>query len=83
LYANSLPKKINKPKKGTIICIPIINMFGFINMSRQFPDGRDLNRVFPGTKKGSLAGRFAYHILTEIMPLVDYAVIFMLWRKSF
>jgi predicted deacylase len=71
-----ITKKINKPKKGTIICIPIINMFGFINMSRQFPDGRDLNRVFPGTKKGSLASRFAYHILTEIMPLVDYAVDF-------
>ena len=71
-----ITKKINKPKKGTIICIPIVNMFGFINMSRQFPDGRDLNRVFPGSKKGSLAGRFAYHILTEIMPLVDYAVDF-------
>jgi predicted deacylase len=69
-----IAKKINKPKRGTIICIPIINMFGFINMSRQFPDGRDLNRVFPGSKKGSLAGRFAYHILTEIMPHVDYAV---------
>lgn len=71
-----IAKKINKPTRGTIICIPIINMFGFINMSRQFPDGRDLNRVFPGSKKGSLAGRFAYHILTEIMPLVDYAVDF-------
>jgi hypothetical protein len=69
-------KKINKPKKGTIICIPIINMFGFINKSREFPDGRDLNRVFPGSKKGSLASRFAYHILTEIMPLVDYAIDF-------
>lgn len=71
-----ITKKINRPKKGTIICIPIINMFGFVNMSRQFPDGRDLNRVFPGSKKGSLASRFAYHILTEIMPLVDYAVDF-------
>lgn len=71
-----ITKKINKPKTGTIICIPIVNMFGFINMSRQFPDGRDLNRVFPGSKKGSLASRFAYHILTEIMPLVDYAVDF-------
>ena len=71
-----ITKKINKPKIGTIICIPIINMFGFINMSRQFPDGRDLNRVFPGSKKGSLASRFAYHILTDIMPLVDYAVDF-------
>lgn len=71
-----ITKKINKPKKGTIICIPIVNMFGFINQSRQFPDGRDLNRVFPGSKKGSLASQFAYHILTEIMPHVDYAIDF-------
>src|SRR6187551_2109887 len=71
-----ITKKINKPKKGTIICIPIINIYGFINKSRDFPDGRDLNRVFPGSKNGSLASRFAYHILTDIMPLVDYAVDF-------
>ena len=71
-----ITKKINKPKRGTIICIPIINIYGFINKSRDFPDGRDLNRVFPGSKKGSLASRFAYHILTDIMPLVDYAVDF-------
>jgi predicted deacylase len=71
-----ITKKINKPKRGTIICIPIINMFGFINKSREFPDGRDLNRVFPGSKKGSLASQFAHHILTEIMPIVDYAVDF-------
>lgn len=71
-----IAKKINKPKTGTIICIPIINMFGYINMSRQFPDGRDLNRVFPGHKKGSLASRFAHHILTDIMPHIDYAIDF-------
>jgi predicted deacylase len=71
-----ITKKINKPKTGTIICIPIINMFGFINRSREFPDGRDLNRVFPGSRKGSLASRFAFHILTEIMPIVNYAVDF-------
>ena len=46
-------KKINKPKTGTIICIPIINVFGFVNQTREFPDGRDLNRVFPGSKNGS------------------------------
>lgn len=71
-----LIEKINIPKIGTIICIPIINMFGFINKSRDFPDGRDLNRVFPGSKTGSLASRFASHILTEIMPCVDYAIDF-------
>lgn len=69
-------QKINKPKIGTIICIPIINMFGFVNKSREFPDGRDLNRVFPGSKNGSLASRFAYHILKEIMPIADYAIDF-------
>ena len=69
-------QKINKPKTGTIICIPIVNMFGFVNKSREFPDGRDLNRVFPGSKKGSLASRFAHHIITEIMPIVNYAVDF-------
>ena len=69
-------QKINKPKTGTIICIPIVNMFGFVNKSREFPDGRDLNRVFPGSKTGSLASRFAHHILSEIMPIVDFAVDF-------
>lgn len=69
-------RKINKPKRGTIICIPIINIFGFVNQSRQFPDGRDLNRVFPGSKTGSLASRFAHFLTKEIIPIVDYAIDF-------
>ena len=71
-----ISKKINKPKRGTIICIPIINMYGFVNRSREFPDGRDLNRSFPGSKKGSLASRFAFHILNEVIPEVHYAIDF-------
>ena len=51
-------------------------MYGFVNKSREFPDGRDLNRVFPGSKKGSLASRFAFHIVAEILPVIDYAVDF-------
>ena len=69
-------KKINKPKRGTIICIPIINIFGFLNQTREFPDKRDLNRVFPGSKNGSLASRFAHFLVSEIIPNVDYAVDF-------
>ncbi len=69
-------KGINIPKRGTIICIPVINIFGFINKTREFPDGRDLNRVFPGSKTGSLAGRFAYYILEYIIPHVDFAIDF-------
>lgn len=71
-----ITQKINIPRIGTIICIPVINIFGFVNKSREFPDGRDLNRVFPGSKAGSLASRFAYHMTTEILPLADYCVDF-------
>ena len=66
-----IAKGINKPKCGTIICMPVINVFGFINLKREFPDGRDLNRVFPGSKSGSLAGRVAYKLIHDIIPHVD------------
>lgn len=71
-----IAKGINKPKSGTIICIPIINIFGFLNLKREFPDGRDLNRVFPGSKNGSLASRVAHKLMTEIIPHVDYIIDF-------
>lgn len=69
-------QKINKPKTGTIICIPVINVFGFVNQSREFPDKRDLNRVFPGSKTGSLASRFAFNLIKEVLPNVDYVIDF-------
>jgi len=71
-----IAKGINKPKIGTIICMPVINIFGFINLQREFPDGRDLNRVFPGSKSGSLAARVAYHLMSEVIPKVDYIIDF-------
>lgn len=69
-----IAKGINKPKCGTIICIPVINIFGFINLSREFPDGRDLNRVFPGSKNGSLASRVAHKLIREVIPHVDLII---------
>lgn len=71
-----IEQKINIPAKGTIICIPVINIFGFINKTREFPDGRDLNRMFPGSKTGSLASRFAYHLVQHILPHIDYVIDF-------
>ena len=71
-----IAKSINKPKCGTIMCMPVINVFGFINLKREFPDGRDLNRVFPGSKSGSLAGRVAHKLIHEIIPNVDLIVDF-------
>lgn len=71
-----ISKGINKPKKGSIICIPVINVFGFIHMDREFPDGRDLNRVFPGIKGGSLASRVAFKLVSEIIPHADFIMDF-------
>ncbi|WP_179004200.1 succinylglutamate desuccinylase/aspartoacylase family protein [Winogradskyella forsetii] len=71
-----ISKGINKPKKGTIICIPVINVFGFIHLDREFPDGRDLNRVFPGIRGGSLASRVAFKLVTEILPHADLVLDF-------
>jgi predicted deacylase len=69
-------KKLNKPRSGTVICVPVLNVFGYLNLSREFPDGRDLNRVFPGSEKGSLASQFAYRFMHEIAPHVDYIIDF-------
>jgi uncharacterized protein len=71
-----IAKKFHKPETGTVICIPLVNVFGFLNQNREFPDGRDLNRVFPGSKTGSLASRFAYHLIQEIIPHIDYCIDF-------
>ncbi|WP_136482046.1 succinylglutamate desuccinylase/aspartoacylase family protein [Cognatitamlana onchidii] len=71
-----IAKGINQPKVGSIICMPVINVFGFINLKREFPDGRDLNRVFPGSPTGSLAGRVAYKLIHEVIPHVDLIVDF-------
>lgn len=67
---------INKPQKGTIICIPVFNIFGYLIHTREFPDGRDLNRMFPGTLNGSLASQFAYQFTEKIAPFVDYVIDF-------
>lgn len=69
-------KGYNKPNAGIIICIPVFNIFGFLNVMRVLPDGRDLNRSFPGAKNGSLASQFAYHFMKEIAPKVDYVIDF-------
>ena len=63
-----------KITKGAIIAVPILNIFGFIHFSRDVPDGKDVNRSFPGTKSGSMASRIAYHYVSEIMHQMDFAI---------
>lgn len=66
----------DKLLKGTVIAIPLLNIFGFINFSREVPDGKDVNRSFPGTSNGSLASRVARALTKEILPQVDFGIDF-------
>jgi predicted deacylase len=63
-----------KLSAGTLICVPIVNVYGVINQSRYMPDRRDLNRSFPGSAKGSLAARVANIFLSEIVQHCDYGI---------
>ncbi|WP_319507552.1 succinylglutamate desuccinylase/aspartoacylase family protein [uncultured Methanolobus sp.] len=60
--------------KGTIIAIPIVNVFGFVSQSRYLPDRRDLNRSFPGSKNGSMASRLANILMTEIISQCTHVI---------
>jgi len=71
-----LVNKHNYVKKGKVIAIPILNIFGFINFSREVPDGKDVNRSFPGSANGSLASKVANLFMKEIIPHIDYGVDF-------
>ncbi len=64
------------PEKGMVIAIPLVNVYGFIYNSRTLPDGKDLNRCFPGSANGSLANRLAYILMNEIVPHIDYGIDF-------
>jgi len=63
-------------KKGTVIVVPLLNVFGFLNFSRDVPDGKDVNRSFPGNNRGSLASRVARKLTKSILPLIDFGIDF-------
>lgn len=59
---------------GTLIAVPIVNVFGFIEQSRYLPDRRDLNRSFPGSPRGSLASRLAHLFMTEVVSQCTHGI---------
>ena len=60
--------------EGTIILVPIVNIYGVMNLSRYLPDRRDLNRHFPGIEKGSLAARIADIFFNEVVKKCDLGI---------
>ncbi len=60
--------------RGTLIAIPIVNVYGVLHQSRYLPDRRDLNRSFPGSERGSLAAKVADRFMTEIVANCTHGI---------
>jgi len=69
-----LKRKALRSMKGALIAVPIVNVHGFLDLSRYLPDRRDLNRSFPGSPRGSIASRTAHTFVTEILSKADIGI---------
>lgn len=59
---------------GTLIAVPVVNVYGFVSQSRYLPDRRDLNRSFPGSERGSMAARLADTLMSEIVSKCTHGI---------
>ena len=62
--------------RGSVIAIPVVNVYGFINFSREVSDGKDVNRNFPGNQRGSLASRVAHIVARSVFPYAHMVIDF-------
>lgn len=69
-----LKSPLLKHVRGTLIAIPVVNVFGMLTQSRYLPDRRDLNRSFPGSEKGSTASQLANIFLKEIVERCTHGI---------
>lgn len=60
--------------RGTLIAVPIVNLYGFVGLTRYLPDRRDLNRSFPGSANGSLASRLANLFISEVVANATHGI---------
>lgn len=71
-----LEKVLPKQLSGTVMAVPVVNIFGFASENRYLPDRRDLNRSFPGGARGSMASRLAKLFMTEVVAHCQYGIDF-------
>lgn len=69
-----LEKRALSRMRGTLVAIPVVNVYGLIHQSRYLPDRRDLNRSFPGSERGSLTARVAHLFMTEIVAKCSHGI---------
>lgn len=68
--------KLKKVKnlRGTLIAVPVVNVYAFEQNSRYSPDRRDMNRFFPGSKTGSLTSQLSETFMSEVVRNSQYGI---------
>ncbi|MBB5211416.1 succinylglutamate desuccinylase/aspartoacylase family protein [Microbulbifer hydrolyticus] len=74
IISRLINSKSLKSLRGTLIAVPVVNVYGVLQQSRYLPDRRDLNRSFPGSARGSLAARMAHVFLEQVVSKCDYGI---------
>lgn len=69
-----LQRSTLKLRRGSLVAVPIVNVYGVLHNERYMPDRRDLNRCFPGSQNGSLARRVAHQFMQEVVSQCDYGI---------
>ena len=69
-----LTQKSLKRLRGTLVMIPVVNVYGLVYGTRYMPDRRDLNRSFPGSEKGSLTARVANLFMTQVVKRCTHGI---------
>ncbi len=60
--------------RGSLLAVPVVNVYGYMSRTRYLPDRRDLNRFFPGSRKGSMASRLAHLFFQEIVDNCTHGI---------
>lgn len=63
-----------KKISGTLIAVPVVNVFGLVDKSKFLPGHVDLSTIFPGSAHGTHADRMANLFITELFDIADYAI---------
>lgn len=69
-----LKLKFLRSLKGNLVCVPVVNVYGYLYQSRYLMDRRDLNRSFPGSSSGSIAARLAKLLVTELISHATHLI---------
>ena len=59
---------------GTIIAVPVMNIYGLTHFPKTMPSGNDLSECFPGKPDGNFGERIAHIFTHELIKKADYCI---------